>query len=281
MPGHKRKRRDAIDDPLKSTQRDDGLWESIEQDEETVLGSENDATPLPIKQDTRRSITPRNIQLNSIGTQTSPLPPAANQHPPSPASAATHEPVPPPARRRRGRPPKAKTHEPPPPPPQRKSTNEPSIHRRHVRFTDPEPSDAVRSRAAHVFVRLHRVLVQLGGHLQQQAPSRANSSPRQVEFVWNNRAKAWKLSGDRGAEGMVELHGLLEQPPERLSIVRPFVCPTEKGGVRQPLEMAWDPETFCFQGVNLDNEAISITLGEMKDMAQDPWRRQYVGYIMS
>lgn len=249
MPGHKQKRRDAIDDALKSTQRDDGLWESIEQDDETVLGSENDATPLPIKED-----TPRNIRLNSTGTQTSPSPPAANQLPPSPASAAAYGP---PARRRQGRPPKAKTHE-------------PSIHRRRVRFTDPDPSDAVRSRAAHVFVRLHRVLIQLGGHPQQQ-----------VEFVWNNRAKAWKLSGDRGAEGMVELHGLLEQPPERLSIVRPFVCPTEKGGVWQPLEMAWDPETFCFQGVNLDNEAISITLGEMKDMAQDPWRRQYVGYIMS
>lgn len=80
---------------------------------------------------------------------------------------------------------------------------------------------------------------------------------------------------------MVELHGLLEPPLERLEILRAFVSPTEHNGVRQPLEMVWDPATFCFNGLNQDNEAISVTLGEMKDMARDPWRRQYVGYILS
>lgn len=311
MPGHKRKRHahrrlaDANDDPLKSIQRDDGLWESIEHDRETLWDSENDTNPPPVKhqqelvlaakekdlRDTRRSATLPNIQLNSTGTQTSPAVPAtdtctfpaAKQPTSSPAPAATLEPLT--VRRRRGRPPKNKANEPPTekvgePPPKKSRTNEPSVHRRHVRFTDPDPSDCGRSRASHVFVRLHKVLVSLGSDLQPGTPSRATSSPRQVEFVWNNRAKAWKLSGDRGSEGMVELHGLLEQPPEQLGIVRPFVSPVEKNGVRQPVTFSWDAATFSFQGLNQDNEVICITLGEMRDMARDPWGRQYVGYIM-
>lgn len=320
MPGYKRKRHahahsteDA--DLLQSIQRDDGLWESIEQDEETLLDSENDANPPPVVvekevvvlmdsndniQDMRRSSTPQTVELKSTGTQTLFI--ASNQ--PTILSstsiavtdtAATGIPsgdvdrpsAPPVQRRGRGRPRKNKppANDPPSPekasessPPNKKRTNEPSVHRRHVRFTEPVPSDAEPQlrRDSHVFVRLGKVLV----NLPAQPPN--NSNPTQVSFIWNNRAKAWKLTGDRGSEGMVELHGLLEQPPERLSIVHPFVSPTERaGGVRQPVEMKWDPATFCFQGLNQDNELISITLGEMKDMAKDPWKRQYVGYIMS
>lgn len=295
MSRHKRKRHahrrlpDAT--PLQSIQRDDGLWESIEQDEETLLDRDHDS------EGTHCSVTPRNIRLKSIGTQTLPTdhptipssPGAAKTHmvpartdplacvhdlplprPCFSAAAATNEA---PTKRRRGRPPK------------KKRSNEPSVHRRVVRFSDPDPPDAEpqpRSRDSHVFVRLLKVLVTIGDPHQNTASKADSSTPRQVEFVWNNRAKAWKLSGDRGGEGLVELHGLLEEPPERLGIVRPFVSPTEEnGGVRQPVEMEWDAATFCFQGVNQDNESIVITLGEMKDMARDPWRRQYVGYIMS
>lgn len=302
MHGHKRKRHthhplaDAKDDPLKTIQRQDGLWESIEHGQDILLDSEGDTNPphtARVKHEQlvpRRSATLPHIQQNSIGTQTSPAVPAAvtcvfpagNQpSSSSPASIATQQPLTAPPRRR-GRPPK-------------KKTNEPSVHRRHVRFTDPDPSDCGRSKAAHVFVRLHKVLVSLDGGgsgggsgggdgLQQPdgTPSRAtsNSCPRQVEFVWNNRAKAWKLSGHHDSEGMVELHGLLDQPPERLGIVRPFVSSVEKNGVRQPVTFLWDAATFSFQGVNEDNEVICITLGEMKDMARDPWGRQYVGYIV-
>lgn len=310
--GHKRKphahRRLPDAKRLQSIQRDDGLWESIEQDEETLLNSENDTISLPPKsypayhlQDTRRSTTPPNIELKSSGTQTSPTDyptirssPATTRTPttigPTTTDSLTrilHRPLPqpcvsPPTRQPPSRPAPAAVNQSPTGrrrgrPPKKKKPNEPSIHRRAVRFSDPDPSDAepqLHYRDSHVFVRLLKVLVSLGVDSQRDSP------PRQVAFAWNNRAKAWRLSGDRGGEGLVELHGLLEQPPEQLGNVRPLVSPMEKGGVRQPVEMMWDAATFCFQGAYQDSEVISITLGEMKDMARDPWRRQYVGYIM-
>lgn len=281
---------------LKTTQRDDGLWESIEHDDDGDDDGDDTATPRARPDNNSNNNNQQDTLLvglvmhRSVGTQTSKSP--SPNH--TPAAQVDPPPPPPPvvARRLRrgrgrGRPPKD-------------STNEPSTHRRRVRFTDnhdpsvdPSSDDAsARARgqqATHVFVRLHRVLL-----LKQQAKQ------QEVEFVWNNRAKAWKLlsgGGDLAADNMVELHGLLDQPPERLALVRALVAPTDGGGARQPLELAWDPAMACFQGGvvggsgdsgdsgetdnnnNNNNRAtISVALGEMKDMARDPWRRQYVGY---
>lgn len=270
---------------LKTTQRDDGLWESIEHDDDDDTATPRARPGNNNSNDQQQDTLVGLIMHRSVGTQTSKSPspnhttPAAQVGPPTPVVVGHR------LRRGRGR----------GRPPKDKKTNEPSTHRRRVRFTDdhdpsvdPSSDDAsARARgqqAAHVFVRLHRVLL-----LKQQG--RPKQQQQQVEFVWNNRAKAWKLSGaaDPGNnDNMVELHGLLDQPPERLALVRALVAPTERGGggTRQPLELAWDPATACFQGGggggekedNNNRATISVALGEMKDMARDPWRRQYVGY---
>lgn len=124
--------------------------------------------------------------------------------------------------------------------------------------------------------------------------------------MWNNRGKAWKRSagapagggggGRVGEEGLLDLAGLFgsaggEARPGGgggaggggavlLLRLRPVVVPTEGAGVRQPVEMAWDEGRFCFQGVNAAGETLSVTLGEMRESARDPWARQFVGYVM-
>lgn len=187
--------------------------------------------------------------------------------------------------------------------------------RRRVRFSDPALPEAepdLCSRDSHVFVRLVRVVVL--GLVDKRVPeggvattsSGPAQPPRREEFVWNNRAKGWKRASGTGAgagcsggagggggggsgggrrrsgeQGLCELEGLFaQQATSKVALVQPIVLPTEGGGVRPPVEMAWDTARFCFQGVTLNGETVSITLGEMRDMAKDPWARQFVGYVM-
>lgn len=231
---------------------------------------------------------------------------------------ASPEPTAPPPRRRRGRPKKAQAHgpapapapattpQPQPPPPRRP---------RRVRFSEPAPPEAepaLRSRDSHVFVRLVRVVVVSttsvavanGGEdasSSRVGGGRSQSRSRREEFVWNNRGKGWKRSagapgggggGRVGEEGLLDLVGLFgsaggARPAgggvgavEAVLLLRPVVVPTEGAGVQQPVEMAWDEGRFCFQGVNAAGETLSVTLGEMRESARDPWARQFVGYVM-
>lgn len=276
------------------------MWESIETDDgEGHAPHDNGVLAVQIQaQDSPAAsphTDPHRHNVKSTGTQTTPIPPSPPSlssttpnpvagHPaersPTPTRAdliarALHCPLPhpgfdlpgpvepprgpittaSPARRQRGRP--------------RKSG------RRRIRFSDPtlpEDQPELGSRDSHVFVRLVRVIVD----------DQAGSAPRQRhEFVWNNRVKGWKPTGRRSDAGFFELLGLFEAPsagPQRA--LRLVVLPVEGGGVRQPVEMAWDVGRFCFIGGNQDGETLSVTLGEMKDAVRDPWARQFVGYVL-
>lgn len=303
--------------PLRSTRRMDGLWESIEKDDDhpatdqviVVSTTRTGESKLLEAPSPGPNIFPRH-SMTSIGTQTSfrtttpstdspphsiltatpsnsmlrpvdgmkaipktldlttpvlssPLPhsdinklaePAANQSPP--LRGAT---------RRRCRP--------------KKATGFRNV--RSMRFSDPslaaEPEHASAARDTHVFVRLLKVLVEPGAVPAGEAtPTTAGLS-----FVWNNRGKGWKTPHRKEDEGFVDLLGLFERPWHAGVVVRPIVLPTEGGGVRQSVEMGWDVERSCFLGLNQDGKTLSVTLGEMKDMAKDPWARQFVGYMVA
>lgn len=89
------------------------------------------------------------------------------------------------------------------------------------------------------------------------------------------------MDGRRSDEGLVGIDRLFEMPSGGGLEIHPLVLPTERGGVRQPVHMSWDHERACFLGSNQDGEVLSIPLGEMKDMAKNPWARQFVGYVTS
>lgn len=170
-----------------------------------------------------------------------------------------------------------------------------------MRFSDPAPSEAepeLRSRDSHVFVRLVKVNIATtiredGSPLDGDGDGDGDGRRLLSEYVWNNRVKGWRSaaaarrSSDDG--GFVELAGLFASPSSPggaagssrgAVLLRPVILPIEGGGVRQPVEMAWDGDRFCFQGVNQDGETLSVTLGEMRESARDPWARQFVGYVM-
>lgn len=163
-----------------------------------------------------------------------------------------------------------------------------------MRFSEPaapEAEPSLQSRDSHVFVRLVRVIVDVEQHdrhgQEQDAIPAAMPRRRQrrEELVWNNRVKGWRPAGSaRGDEGVVDLvslfSGVETASEERSVVVRPVVLPVEGGGVRQPVEMAWERDRFCFEGVNGSGETLSVTLGEMRESARDPWARQFVGYVM-
>lgn len=163
-------------------------------------------------------------------------------------------------KRRRGRP--------------RKSNNTPNWNRRRrVRFSDPvlpDPEPQPEHRETHVFVRLLKVIITAG-----------TSHPGQrQELVWNNRAKGWRLAGERSERNIADVAELFDDLSGHGSVLRVLLAPTLGRGAREPVEMGWNGARCCFQGVNQDLGALSVALGEMRDMVRDPWARQFVGYVL-
>lgn len=296
-------------EPLQSKRRDDGLWESIETDEvqatatrprgqlPATKGDPYDAHSIPAKGH------PVHHNTRSVGVQASlwPCPTTKaesrdepDEHIPGHSSSTTEEnviyrtfpPTLPPselttavktvadaplardtrARRRRGRP---------------KKPGPPSFrNRRSVRFSDPLSSECeaqLLPRDSHVFVRLLKVTAEL----DHSSTTGGFAARQRREFSWNNRGKGWRVAGRRSDEGLVEILSLFDLVLGAGARLFPVVLPTERGGVRQPVHMAWDEERACFLGRNQDGESLSVTLGEMRDMARDPWARQFVGYVMN
>lgn len=226
---------------------------------QTELHNEPASTITPNKDSKRRSPTPTRADLIAR-VLNCPFPHPSPFNPPETDLAPS---APTPTRGRRGRPRKAST----------------SKQQRRVRFTDQVPSDAepqLRARDSHVFVRLLKISVDVHA---PGSPGSSSGGQRQ-EFLWNNRSKGWRRAGVRSEEnlaGLAELFGMLPVPG---ASVRGVVVPTEGGGVRQPVEVAWDGVRGCFLGLNQDGETLSVALGEMRDMARHPWARQFVGYVM-
>lgn len=316
---HKRSRQCRIE-PLISTRREDGLWQSIERDEEELATHcENNAVShtsrvsIVIKEDsisatdmtqhvdpldrdiaTERGMerTPGALSTSETKLVKTETPSANNRRPkstgddlpasvpdesssnPDPATPRAVRPAPniphaepstptrhqPATRRRRGRP--------------KKSRNAPNWNRtRRVRFSDPIPPDSdpqPESRDTHVFVRLLKIIVTV----ESPAPA------QQQELVWNNRAKGWRLAGERSERNIGDIADLFDDPSRHGSLLRVVLTPTVRGGAREPVEVGWNAVRCCFQGVSPDLGCLSIALGEMKDMVKDPWARQFVGYLL-
>ncbi|KAI3396471.1 hypothetical protein diail_12091 [Diaporthe ilicicola] len=314
---HKQSRHE-LSEPLMSTRGVDGLWQSIERDEEDLTSCLEDDIIVSVKdkpvvvkedrtddQDTihrRHQLHENNIETTS--SQGAPdVPPAPDatdsktsrqsvtQRAPTPTRAdllarVLNCPLPHPdvrtstdlstdtpqavpssqgqthrgTKRRRGRP--------------KKPRNAPNWNRpRRVRFSDPIATDRepqAETRDPHVFVRLLKLIV----ILQVTYPA------RRQEFVWNNRARGWRLAGERSERNIEDIAELFDDLSEHGSLLRVLLAPTEGRGAREPVEMAWDDMRCCFQGTNQEGMDMSVALGEMKDMVRNPWARQFVGYIL-
>lgn len=305
---------------LISKQREDGLWQSIERDEEELASHFADYAITSVEesfrvrkedvtddrdvnhspQETREtqdietskstqktSDTPSDQDIKPVKTETpspshrlitptrtDPLARALNCPFPHPVLPTPGHPAPdlpedaptgpvtplPGAKRRRGRP--------------RKSRNAPNwTKRRRVRFSDPIPPDAEpqpEQRDTHVFVRLLKIIVAL------ETPH----APQRQELVWNNRAKGWRLAGERSERNIGDIGELFDDLSAHGSLLTALLAPTVGRGARESVEMGWNAARFCFQGVNQDLGTLSVALGEMKDMVKDPWARQFVGYVL-
>lgn len=314
---HERSRHRRIE-PLISTRREDGLWQSIERDEEELtfhdeshVVSQVNETSVAAKRDsisdkhmthhvhrldrdiattrgTERSSDTLSIsEAKSVKTETPPtnsrrpeptrdelpasLPNDPSSHPgpaapagpvpdiphAEPSTPTRHQPV---TRRRRGRP--------------KKSRNAPNWNRaRRVRFSDPIPPDPEpqpQSRDTHVFVRLLKIIVTAEDLIPAQ----------RQELVWNNRAKGWRLAGERSERNIRDIAELFDDLSRHGSLLRVVLAPTVRGGAREPVEVGWNEARCCFQGASQDMGCLSVALGEMKDMVKDPWARQFVGYLL-
>lgn len=301
-------------EPLISTRRSDGLWQSIERDDEELASHLEDNTVVSVDEKTvvvkkegpadqdpshdpqqprqgittaestpRTSDTSTTLDIEPTTTNT----PSASHRPPTPTGAnpvarlpdrllphpgltTPVHPVPytpqsptqpqPGPKRRRGRP--------------RKSNNAPNWNtRRRVRFSDPvlpDPEPQPEHRETHVFVRLLKVIITAG-----------TSHPGQrQELVWNNRAKGWRLAGERSERNIADVAELFDDLSAHGSVLRVLLAPTLGRGAREPVEMGWNGARCCFQGVNQDLGTLSVALGEMRDMVRDPWARQFVGYVL-
>lgn len=305
-------------EPLVSIRREDGLWQSIEKDEEELAShledhaivSVNEKSPkagdgrVPNEDITQRHHQPRDIAIatrtasvpdvvstpdikpakteSSSASYPSPIPPTRADlsarvlncplpHPrlPTPVRHIQDIPQAPPrnpvqtpsaTRRRRGRP--------------KKSHNAPNWNKpRQVRFSDPvppEPEPEPKPRDTHVFVRLLKIIVTV-----ENPPP-----PQRQELVWNNRAKGWRLAGERSERNIADISDLFDDLTKHGSLLRVVLAPTVGRGAREPIEMGWNGGRCCFQGANQDLGTLSIALGEMKDMVKDPWARQFVGYVL-
>lgn len=288
-------------EPFLSNYRDDGLWESIETDDIHTSITRQSVHRAPTDSNVERA----HVSRTSVGVQTSPQPlptsiDLTTNHPSEiTAAGTTAKPIgtvdskalcaksqrvssgsqetvidgpiiPDATRRRRGRP--------------RKTSTGFRNPRRSVRFSNPlsleyEEPNLSLSRDSHVFVRLLHVVVQQPERLVIGAKETRTAQRRQ-EYSWNNRGKGWRISDRRSDEGLFQIVSLFDSLFDGGVDIFPVVLPTERGGVRQPLSMAWNKERACFLGTSQDGEILSVTLGEMKDMARDPWARQFVGYIM-
>lgn len=302
---------------LISTQREDGLWQSIEKDEEelasnlanraitfadetSLVGKEDrtanqgvdhnhqepqdiDTSKLaqkrsrtlsfqdvkPIKTETpppsRRPTTPTRTDLlarvlncpfphQGLPTPVHPVPDLPVDAPQDPATPCSG------TKRRRGRP--------------RKSRSAPNWNkRRRVRFSDPIPPDQDPQpghQDTHVFVRLLKIIVTVGDP----------HPPQRQELAWNNRAKGWRLAGERSERNIADVAELFDDLSAHGSILSVVLAPTVGRGAREAVEMGWNAARFCFQGVNQDIGPVSVALGEMKDMVKDPWARQFVGNVL-
>lgn len=305
MP-HKRSRHRRIE-PLISTRREDGLWHSIERDEEELAThcdnnavSQVNRSSMTVKEDSnpdkdmarhvhrldrdiatatgteRTSDALSTLDTKPVKTPTredplAALPDDTSSHPghatpvhpvldiphAEPSTPTQPQPA---TRRRRGRP--------------KKSRNAPNWNRaRRVRFSDPIPPDSdpqPESRDTHVFVRLLKIIVSV------ESPPPA----QQQELVWNNRAKGWRLAGERSERNIGDIAELFDDLSTHGSLLRVILAPTVQGGAREPVEVGWNVGRCCFQGVSEDMGSLSVALGEMKDMVKDPWARQFVGYLL-
>lgn len=305
-------------EPLVSIRREDGLWQSIEKDEEELASHFEDHVIVSVNgkstkaeegriyvQDvTCRHHQPRDIAI-ARGTPRIPdapstpdikapktESPSASHRSPTPPTRAdlsarvlncplTHPGLPSPilpirdipqalppspvqtqsaTKRRRGRP--------------RKSRNAPNWNkRRRVRFSDPippEPKLEPEPRDTHVFVRVLKIIVTI----ERPGP------PQREELVWNNRAKGWRLAGERSERNIEDISELFDDLTKHGSLLRVVLAPTVGRGAREPIEMGWNGARCCFQGSNQDLGTLSVALGEMKDMVKDPWARQFVGCML-
>lgn len=306
-------------EPLASIRREDGLWQSIEKDEEelvshfeehaNVSANEKKAKAeegrISDQDTTRRHHQPRDIAIATRTARTpdvpstpeikpaktespspshrSPIPPTRTDlsarvlncplphsglptpispiHdipqalPPSPVQSQSA------TKKRRGRP--------------RKSRNAPNWNkRRRVRFSDPmlpEPEPEPEPRDTHVFVRVLKIIVTV------ESPG----PPRRKELVWNNRAKGWRLAGERSERNIEDISELFDDLTKHGALLRVVLAPTVGRGAREPVEVGWNGVRCCFQGANQDLGTLSVALGEMKDMVKDPWARQFVGYMLA
>lgn len=98
--------------------------------------------------------------------------------------------------------------------------------------------------------------------------------------MWNNRAKGWRLAGERSERNIGDITELFDDLSKYGSLLRVILAPTLGRGAREPVDMGWNGSRCCFQGANQDLGTLSVTLGEMKDMVKDPWARQFVGYVL-
>lgn len=293
-------------EPLRAIRREDGLWESIETDDNHVFAIQPNVHSATSVQSLQRC----RMSTKSVGVQTSPQPlplaapidsTRASQLTGVPAAGTTPEAVtidelqvtcttsqaivtttlskeptlidgdspitPAVTQRRRGRP--------------RKTPTGFRNPRRSVRFSDPlSPEDnellkLASPRDSHVFVRLLNVVIQ-----QPESLAIETGTATTQEYSWNNRGKGWREADRRSDEGLVQIVSLFDSFLDIGVGVFPVVLPTDRGGAGQSVKMVWDRGRACFLGTNLDGKILSVALGEMKDMARDPWARQFVGYIM-
>lgn len=103
---------------------------------------------------------------------------------------------------------------------------------------------------------------------------------QQQELVWNNRSKGWRLAGERSERNIGDVGELFDDLSAHGSQLRVLLAPTVGRGAREPVEMGWNAARWCFQGANQDLGSFSVALGEMKDMVKDPWARQFVGHVL-
>lgn len=281
-------------EPFLSICREDGLWESIETDDNHAYTIQPDIPPATTDQSLQRA---PHVSNKSVGVQTSPQPlPAPNEPTDITATGTTTETVttgqldsstttfqpvvvtssqesntggpksPEVTRRRRGRP--------------RKTPIAFRNPQRSVRFSDPlslehEEPNFAPPRDSHVFVRLLNVVIQQPEHLAIETGTGTTQ-----EYSWNNRGKGWREADRRSDEGLVQIVSLFDSFLDISVDVFPVVLPTERGGAGQSVKMTWDRERACFVGNNQDGEILSVALGEMKDMSRDPWARQFVRHVM-
>lgn len=108
-----------------------------------------------------------------------------------------------------------------------------------------------------------------------------NPPPSQrQELVWNNRTKGWRLAGERSERNIGDVGELFDDLSAHGSRLRVLLAPTVGRGAQEPVEMDWNAARWCFQGANQDLGGLSVALGEMKDMVKDPWARQFVGHVL-